>query len=77
MASIAENQFWASVASLARSAEKIARVLEVMAEDNKPPEVDPDSLGAMALWREEVAGGSTILGFSEWVAWHKRAADGD
>lgn len=72
MATIGENQFWASVASLARSAEKIARMLEVMAEEKKPPTVDPDSLGAMALWREEVASGNTVLGFSEWVAWHKK-----
>lgn len=33
--------------------------------------VDADSLGAAALWREQVAQGNTLVGFSDWLAWHK------
>lgn len=62
-----------AIQSLANSMIQIAKDLESMVSR---PAVDPDSLGAVALWKEDVAAGNTILGFSEWVAWHQKEGDG-
>ena len=35
------------------------------------PKIDPNSLGAMALWREQVAAGDCLIGFADWLAWHQ------
>lgn len=64
-----------AIQSLANSMIDIAKALESLAVENKP-KIDPDSLGAVALWKEDVAAGNTILGFSEWVAWHQKEGDG-
>jgi len=71
MASIGEQQFWAAVGSIARSLNSIGQDLKKLVEDKPSPPVDPESLGALALWREDVAKENTILGFTEWLAWQE------
>lgn len=52
---------------------RIANLLEgfEMRERQRNADVDPDSLGALALWREEVSHGGCLLGFADWRAWHE------
>jgi hypothetical protein len=58
--------------SIAISLRTIANCQEEMVKRARAkPKVDPDSLGAKALWMQEVAAGDQLLGFTEWVAWHE------
>ncbi len=68
MASIGEQQTWAAIASMARSLQKIAQVLESAAEgfvEKIKPE--PDLPLTKAAWKTEVANGKTELGFDDWL----------
>ena len=56
---------------LVKEARRIANVLETQEMRAREKHVDPDSLGAMALWREEVARGNCRIGFADWLAWHQ------
>lgn len=58
--------------SIAQSLRTIAGAME--AQELRRREkltFDPKSLGALALWREEVARGDCRIGFADWLAWHE------
>ena len=56
---------------IARNLNRIANVLEAQEKRaREKPVIDPDSLGAVALWKEEVADGTCTIGFTDWMAWH-------
>ena len=58
--------------SIAHSLRTIAGCLEAQEmRARERPQIDPNSLGAMALWREEVASHNCTIGFSDWLAWHE------
>lgn len=58
--------------SIAGSLRMIANCMEAEEKRKRSLEegINPDSLGALALWRWEVQEGNTRLGWSEWLAWH-------
>lgn len=66
---------------MAEHLRQIAQALQTMTDiladevDHQRQAIDPDSLGAVALWREAVARDGILLGFSEWMAWRNETAD--
>jgi len=74
MATRLDHENNASLNSMARSLRIIASLMEgaEMRRRQMMADIDPDALGTLALWREEVAAGKTMLGFSDWVAWHSQ-----
>lgn len=69
MTTIGEQQFMNAVPACLN---RIANCLEeiVLRQRQQDADVDPKSLGALALWRQEVFSGRTLLGFGDWLAWH-------
>jgi hypothetical protein len=57
---------------IADSLHRLAQMAEgrEMRARQRLADLEPDSIGAAALWREEVARGDTLLGFADWLAWH-------
>lgn len=78
MTTIGEQQFMNAVPACLN---RIANCLEeiVLRQRQQDADVDPQSLGALALWRQEVFAGRTLLGFPDWLAWHEagKAEAGD
>jgi len=76
-----DHQFCGDISMIRHHLDRIATCME--AADRRAREraaaVDPSSLGAYALWQQEVALGDTTVGFADWLAWHdsdqKEAAD--
>lgn len=67
-----EVQMYNDIRQIALNTNRIASCMEAAEERaQETGTVDPDSLGAMALWREMVASGDCLLGFSDWMAWQK------
>jgi hypothetical protein len=66
---IGQEQVMHSIASSLRTIANCMEAQEMRAREK--PKVDPDSLGMVALWREEVARGATNVGFTHWLAWHE------
>lgn len=64
-----QEQVMHSISSSLRTIAGAMEAQEMRAREK--PQVDPNSLGAKALWMQEVAGGDCLLGFSDWVAWHE------
>lgn len=55
--------------SIAHSLNRVANVTEAWwAREREKPQVDPASLGAKALWMQDVAAGDCLIGFTEWLA---------
>ena len=55
-----------------RGCEKqLERIADYLQESQHLQRIDPDSLGAIALWREEVAHRGCTIGFTDWQAWHE------
>jgi len=64
------------ISQIAQHLNRIANCLEAQEKRARErPQVDPDSLGMVALWREEVARGATNVGFTHWLAWHESDRD--
>ena len=66
---IGQEQVMNSIASSLRTLANFAEAQEM--REREKPKVDPDSLGAKALWMQEVAAGDQLLGFTDWMAWHE------
>lgn len=66
---IGQEQVMHSIASSLRTIAICMQAQEQRRQERIP--FDPKSLGALALWREEVSNQITVLGFSDWLAWHE------
>jgi hypothetical protein len=67
-----EVQMYNDIRQIAQNTNRIANCLEAQeTRARERPQIDPNSLGAMALWREEVASHNCTIGFSDWLAWHE------
>jgi hypothetical protein len=76
MGTIIENQAMDAIRQIPGQLNRIANALEAQVKlAREKPQVDPDSLGMVALWREEVARGATNVGFTHWLAWHEGEHD--
>jgi hypothetical protein len=72
MASGYDAPFYFHIQQMAQSLNRIANCLEAQEKrEREKPQVDPSSLGALALWTQEVAAGTTLLGFADWLAWQE------
>jgi hypothetical protein len=78
MVTIGEQQTWNNIGSIARDLNRIANIMEgkEMRARQRLADLEPDSIGAAALWREEVSRGDTLLGFADWLAWHTADKEG-
>lgn len=70
MVTIIENQAMEAIRRIPYELNRIANVLEAQEKRAREIQVDPNSLGAKALWMQEVAAGDCLIGFADWVAWH-------
>lgn len=57
-----------------RQLNRIGNLMEAQEKKVQAVVVDPNNLGAVALWRAEVSNGITLLGFTDWLAWHESDA---
>jgi hypothetical protein len=62
---IIEQQTMHAIQQIPQQLKRIADALE-----KQKPQVDPNSLGAYAIWKDEVARSGCLVGFADWQAWH-------
>lgn len=58
-----------AIDSIPHIAHALGRIADALEKQNEAIPVDPADLGALALWREDVAAGNTTIGFAAWMAW--------
>jgi len=63
------------IPQIARDLGRMADSMEAAEERATALGINPESLGALALWRQEVFTQQTLLGFTDWLAWHQEVKE--